>query len=144
MEPTGSKISQIGDSPTPVMKNTSGLRPGTPQVACASKRTLQTMQKSLNITAVSSWHTSSWRSAAMTGPATGTGDIAATFKNSFNGAGNTDVTPSSQFWNLPDDFCGDRKGKTNLHTCTQHIPASLFQCSQELCLLLGRSKKKQS
>lgn len=96
-------------------KNTSGLCPGTPQVAHASKRTLQTLQKSLNITAVSSWHTSSWRSAAMTGPATGTGDLAATFKNSFNGAGNTEVAPSSQFWNLPDDFCGDRKGKTKLH-----------------------------
>lgn len=47
----------------------------------------------------------------MTGPTTGAGDLAATFKSSFNGVGNTDITPSSQFCDLPDDFCDDGNGK---------------------------------
>lgn len=115
MEPTGSKSARLEILQYLSWKNTSGLCPGTLQVACASKRALWTRQKSLNTSAVSSWHTSSWRSAAMTGPTTGTGDLAATSKNSFNGAGSTDITPSFQFWNLPDVFCGDRKGKKNLN-----------------------------
>lgn len=89
-------------------EDTCRLCPGVPRAACASQGTLQIEPKSLNTSAVPSWHPSSWRSAAMTGPATEAGDLAATFKSCFKRVGNTAVTGSSWFCDLLDDFCLDR------------------------------------
>lgn len=129
VEPTGSKDSKSARFVFRwylPWKDFCRLCPGAPQVEHASQGTLQTVLKSLNTSTVSSWHTSSWRWAAMTASTTGAGDLAATSKSSFDGARNTDITPSSWFCDLPDDFCGDRNGgKKSEFTCTQKIPAAL-------------------